>query len=119
MSVPHPSRNNKKLKANLADPLEKDLPDRVHTYMRGSIDREILATRAIAVLDKMAFGWQLDVAESILCGEDVIVDVGTGNGKTLCFQLPLLLHDTDIVMRVTPLTALIIDQVSLSGFGEL
>lgn len=119
MLTPHPSRNKKKSKATLPDPLEKDLPNRVHTYERGGVNREILATRAKSVLDKIAFGWQLDVAESILCGEDVIVDVGTGNGKTLCFQLPLLLHDTDIVMRVTPLTALMIDQVSLlSDFSQ-
>jgi superfamily II DNA helicase RecQ len=44
-------------------------------------------------------------------GEDVIVDVGTGSRKTLCFSVPLL-HETDIVIVVSPLTALMIDQVN-------
>jgi superfamily II DNA helicase RecQ len=37
--------------------------------------------------------WQLDASQAILCGQDVIVDVGTGSGKTLCFSLPLLLDE--------------------------
>jgi len=57
------------------------------------------------------FQWQLEIAAAVLCGEDVIIDVGTGSGKTLCFALPLLLHETDIVLVVSPLTALMIDQV--------
>ena len=50
-----------------------------------------------------------------LCEEDVIVDVGTGSGKTLAFEIPLVLHATDIFLRVTPLTALMIDQASGSS----
>jgi superfamily II DNA helicase RecQ len=47
-----------------------------------------------------------------LCGEDVIVDVGTGCRKSLSFSIPLILHETDVALRVSPLTALMIDQVS-------
>ncbi|KAJ6604921.1 P-loop containing nucleoside triphosphate hydrolase protein [Mycena sp. CBHHK59/15] len=45
---------------------------------------------------------------------DVIIDVGTGCGKTLCFTLPLLLEATDIAMIVSPLSALMIDQAQSS-----
>jgi len=38
------------------------------------------------VLDKIAFHWQLEIRAADLCGEDVIVDVGTGCGKTLAFK---------------------------------
>jgi len=45
----------------------------------------------------------------------VVLDVGTGSGKTLCFSLPLLLNEKDISITVSPLTALMIDQVSASS----
>jgi superfamily II DNA helicase RecQ len=54
---------------------------------------------------------QLDAAIELLRGEDVILDVGTGNGKSLTFLLPLLLDNNDINLIVSPLTALMIDQV--------
>ena len=65
----------------------------------------------------MAFAWQLETGAAVLCGEDVIVDVGTGSGKTLSFSIPLVLHETDVALRVTPLTALMIDQVCRHSIG--
>ncbi|KDQ57975.1 hypothetical protein JAAARDRAFT_112037, partial [Jaapia argillacea MUCL 33604] len=56
------------------------------------------------------FTWQVEAAAAVLRGEDVIVDVGTGCGKTLCFTLPLLLHKQDTSLVVSPLSALMIDQ---------
>lgn len=88
-----------------------DIPDRVYTYQPSEIDPHILATRTKEVLDKAPFTWQLEIAAAILCGQDVIVDVGTGNGKTLSFEIPMVLHDTDVSVRVTPITALMIEQV--------
>jgi superfamily II DNA helicase RecQ len=87
-------------------------PSRIHIYKEGEINLDELVTRAQAILQKKPFFWQLEIAEAVLRGEDVIVDVGTGSGKTLCFALPLLKDDTDIVLIVSPLTALMIDQVS-------
>ncbi|KAJ7054577.1 hypothetical protein C8F01DRAFT_934789, partial [Mycena amicta] len=63
------------------------------------------------VLGKSPFKWQLDAAVAILCGENLILDVGTGCGKSLCFVLPLLLDENDIGISVMPLTALMLDQV--------
>ena len=64
------------------------------------------------MLDNIVFHWQLEIRAAALCGEDAIVDVGTGCEKTLTFSIPLVLNKTDVVLRVTPLMALMIDQVS-------
>ena len=39
--------------------------------------------------------WQLDTF-SFLCGQDTILDIGTGNGKYLVFSLPLLTDPKEI-----------------------
>ncbi|KLO10217.1 hypothetical protein SCHPADRAFT_802334, partial [Schizopora paradoxa] len=62
------------------------------------------------IFKKKPFTWQLEAANAILQGKDVVVDVGTGSGKTLCFSLPLLVNDTDIALIISPLSALMIDQ---------
>ncbi|KIM79037.1 hypothetical protein PILCRDRAFT_90341 [Piloderma croceum F 1598] len=67
------------------------------------------------VLDQVVYGWQLEIGAAALCRDDVIVDVGTGSGKTLSFSIPLVLNETDIALRVTPLTALMIDQAASSN----
>jgi superfamily II DNA helicase RecQ len=82
------------------------------TYKADEIDLELLASLSQTKLDVKPFRFQLEVAAAILRGEDVIADVGTGGGKTLCFTLPLLLNEHDITIIVSPLTALMIDQVS-------
>jgi Superfamily II DNA helicase len=93
-------------------------PSKVHWYKAEEIDMDNLAAQALSILGVKPFTWQLKITAAILRGEDVIVDVGTGSGKTLCFSLPLLLHDTDIVMVVSPLTALMIDQVGHRRLGK-
>jgi ATP-dependent helicase YprA (DUF1998 family) len=69
-----------------------------------------VSDQAFEVFGKRPFTWQLDAAQAILCGQDVVLDIGTGSGKTLCFTLPLLLNNSDIALTVSPLTALMIDQ---------
>ena len=86
-------------------------PSKVHIYKANEIDLDDLARKALTILHKKPFVWQLEIAEAVLWGEDVIVDVGTGSGNTLCFALPLLKDDTDMVLVVSPLTALMVDQV--------
>lgn len=87
------------------------VPSKVHIYNHEDIDLAHLAARTKDMLSQTAFAWQLEIGAAVLCGEDVIVDVGTGSGKTLSFSIPLLLHESDVALRVTPLTALMIDQV--------
>ena len=86
---------------------------KVKKYKEAELDLDELARKAQLVLNRKPFLWQLEVADAILCGEDVIVDIGTGSGKTLCFTLPLLADgaEDDIILTVSPLTALMIDQV--------
>jgi superfamily II DNA helicase RecQ len=84
----------------------------VRKYKAEEIKIDLLVTRTHENLCTKPFRFQLEVAAAVLRGEDVIIDVGTGCGKMLCFTLPLLLEATDIAMIVSPLSALMIDQVS-------
>jgi superfamily II DNA helicase RecQ len=82
----------------------------VRKYKEDDIDLAHLSSRAQAILQQKSFHWRLEIAAAILCGKDVIVDVGTGSGKTLCFELPILLDKTEISVLISPLTSLMIDQ---------
>lgn len=55
--------------------------------------------------------WQLDVAECLLLGIDCEVIAATGAGKTLPFVLPLLVRPDTMVIILSPLDALELDQV--------
>lgn len=52
------------------------------------------------------FLWQCRALEATLKGSDVIIDVGTGAGKTLAFFLPLLFRPSGIQIIVTALNIL-------------
>ena len=59
-------------------------------------------------------GWrelQREVVERVLNGRSTLVVLPTGGGKSLCYQLPALLC-TGLVLVVSPLLALIDDQIS-------
>ena len=86
----------------------------VRKYKEDEVDLSVLSEKAFQIFGKHPFQWQLEAAKNILCGKDVIIDVGTGCGKTMCFVLPLLLHETDIGINISPLSALMIEQVSHS-----
>ena len=56
---------------------------------------------------------QLDVVRSVLSGQSLLAVLPTGAGKSLCYQLPaLLLHQHAPVLVVSPLLALMADQLS-------
>jgi len=54
---------------------------------------------------------QEQVVDKILAGEDVLLILPTGGGKSLCYQLPALMMDGVLVV-VSPLLALMQDQIS-------
>jgi ATP-dependent helicase YprA (DUF1998 family) len=74
---------------------------KVRRYKPEEVDIGKLAEKASQIFHKRPFEWQIDVPRAVLCGEDVVVDVGTGSGKILCFSLPLLLDETGTEIILT------------------
>ena len=54
---------------------------------------------------------QLETIACVLRGEDVLTILPTGGGKSLCYQLPALLAEQGTTMVISPLIALMKDQV--------
>jgi ATP-dependent DNA helicase RecQ len=61
---------------------------------------------------------QADVIEAVLAGQDVIVVMPTGGGKSLCYQLPAMLFP-GVTLVVSPLIALMKDQVDALGARDI
>jgi hypothetical protein len=60
--------------------------------------------------------YQIAVTLATLDGQDSLVDVGTGYGKTLCMILPLFIHPKSISIVVSPLCRL--QAVQLAEFEK-
>ncbi|KAF5335493.1 hypothetical protein D9611_012205 [Ephemerocybe angulata] len=100
-------------------PEQASLPKRVHIYSEDELSDLDLVELSEDKLEKSPFDWQVEAAENLLRGEDTILDVGTGNGKSLTFLLPLLPNETDIVIVVSPLTALMMEQAESSKLSTV
>ncbi len=73
-------------------------------------DRITTAIRDIFGFDTPQPG-QLETIACALRGEDVLTILPTGGGKSLCYQLPALLDETGTTLVISPLIALMKDQV--------
>ena len=56
-------------------------------------------------------GFQQEVIETVAAGQDALVLMPTGGGKSLCYQIPALMR-SGVAVIVSPLIALMADQVS-------
>jgi ATP-dependent DNA helicase RecQ len=54
---------------------------------------------------------QAEIMACVLRGEDVLAVLPTGGGKSLCYQLPALLDESGTTLVISPLIALMKDQV--------
>ena len=79
-------------------------------------------SKALEVLNRV-FGYQEfrppqgEVIDCLLSGQDVLVLMPTGGGKSLCYQIPALVMP-GVAVVVSPLIALMQDQVNaLNGLG--
>jgi len=78
---------------------------------------QVRRERVTAVL-KRTFGFQSlrgeqeNVIMALLGGSDAFAVMPTGAGKSLCFQLPAVMSDSQVTIVVTPLLALMLGQVS-------
>ncbi len=75
-----------------------------------------LQERALALLRRF-YGYksfrpgQWGVIEAVMSGRDAVVLMPTGGGKSMCYQMPALLSARGCVVVVSPLIALMNDQV--------
>ena len=58
---------------------------------------------------------QEKIVRSLLAGRDACVVMPTGGGKSLCYQLPAAMLSEKTVIVVSPLIALMQDQVAQLG----
>ncbi len=92
------------------------LPDELLEASRNPLPPPPPAQDMLAVLEA-AFGFshfrphQAEICQALVDGQDVLVVMPTGAGKSLCYQLPGLLRGGTTLV-VSPLIALIEDQVA-------
>lgn len=81
-----------------------------------------IRTKVEEKFQKRPCRWQCQVAQSVLQGKDVIIDVGTGMGKTLAFFIPILFRPKKVQIIVTALNVLgkqNVEQLEKAGISAI
>ncbi|KXN91129.1 ATP-dependent DNA helicase Q-like 4A [Leucoagaricus sp. SymC.cos] len=81
-----------------------------HTGYDSTLWRTQLITATKARLGFTPHDWQVNVAEALMLGLDVVVIAGTGCGKTAPFMMSVLLNPGARLLIISPLKALQEDQ---------
>ncbi|MGC9358222.1 MAG: RecQ family ATP-dependent DNA helicase, partial [Anaerolineae bacterium] len=108
--VPAPSGESADLMTAAAPP-----PESLPTLEQVPVSEE--ESQRIAAAVKRYFGFtellpgQVETMACVLRGEDVLTILPTGGGKSLCYQLPALLAKKGTTLVISPLIALMKDQL--------
>lgn len=88
---------------------------KVKRYNQDEIDNDFYSALELHATEELRkpkpFSWQLTASASIYKGRDIIINAGTGCGKSTCWELAILKDKQNIVLVVSPLSALMLDQV--------
>ncbi|KAJ7195842.1 P-loop containing nucleoside triphosphate hydrolase protein [Mycena pura] len=95
------------------------LTSKVKIYKPDELDLPALSLRARFELGKTPKPFQMAFFSNAMEGHDIILDVGTGSGKSMCYDLPVMPHKEDIVLVVSPLTALMLEQAATAPLTSI
>ncbi|KAJ7171796.1 P-loop containing nucleoside triphosphate hydrolase protein [Mycena crocata] len=93
----------------------KALASKVRLFKADEIDLPALAETSKYRLGRTPHTFQQSFFFNVMQGRDIVLDVGTGSGKSLCFDFPVLQNAEDIVIVVSPLSALMLEQASAAA----
>ncbi|KAJ6612995.1 P-loop containing nucleoside triphosphate hydrolase protein [Mycena sp. CBHHK59/15] len=92
----------------------KPLASKVKIYKASEINIPAIIASSRVRLGKTLHEFQTGFFANVMQGRDIVLDIGTGSGKSLCFDLPVLSNSEYIVIIVSPLSALMLEQASAS-----
>ncbi|KAJ6579904.1 hypothetical protein B0H10DRAFT_2235480 [Mycena sp. CBHHK59/15] len=97
----------------------KPVASKVRIYKPHEIDLRAISEKSQHRLGRTPHEFQTRFFCNVMQGKDVVLDVGTGSGKSLAFNLPVLMNKNDIVLIVSPLTALMLEQAAASPLESI